>query len=279
MQPPAPGPVAAQLGYNPHPPPPAPGTGQSSGAAGRTRPWWGLGDCLLAIPFIISLSVIGAMVGLAVASVTGDSVDLDGLADPALMPPALIVISALAQQTGQAIWPWIVTKWKGISMAVDWRLRFKPIDVAIGIVVGGVGVVLATLAATGVEALIDLENPEEAQNTDILTNAEGTPWLWAILVIVIVGAPISEELLFRGLVLRAFENRWGPTAAIVCSTIAFTLVHFTGAGFEATIVLFTSIGLIGAILGIVTWRTDRLAPAIIAHIVFNVIGSIGALAT
>jgi len=253
----------------------------SSGAPTRTRPWWGLGDALLAIPFIITLSIAGAIVGFIVTAATGDSdsLSLDDLSDPALMPPALIVISALSQQFGQAIWPWVVTKWKGISMAVDWRLIFKPIDLVIGIVVGGVGVVLATLLATGVEALIGLDDPSEAQNTDILTNAEGTPWLWAILVVVIVGAPISEELLFRGLVLRAFENRWGPVAAIVCSTIAFTVVHYTGAGLGATVVLFSSIGLIGAILGIVAWRTDRLAPAIIAHVVFNIIGSIGALST
>ena len=254
-------------------------------SAPKERPWWGLGDALLAIPFIIAMSVAGAVIGMIVAALGTDSFsfsfdgdDLDDLSDPAMLPPALIVISALAQQAGQAIWPWIVTKWKGISMAVDWRLRFKPIDLVIGIVVGGVGVVLATLAATGMEALIGLDDPSEAQNTDILTDAEGTPWLWAILAIVIIGAPISEELLFRGLVLRAFENRWGPVVAIICSTIAFTLVHFTGAGFGATLVLFSSIGLIGAILGIITWRTDRLAPAIIAHVVFNVVGSIGALA-
>lgn len=274
------------LAYNPQPPPPLPGAAARPPTGQKERPWWGLGDALLAIPFIISLSIVGAVLGLIVAAVSGDSftldlesadLGLDELSDPALMPPALLVLSALAQQAGQAVWPWIVTKWKGISMAVDWRLRFKPIDLVIGIVVGGVGVVLASLASIGMERLIGLEDPSEADNTDILTNAEGTPWLWAILVIVIIGAPISEELLFRGLVLRAFENRWGPVIAIMGSTITFTLVHFTGAGLGATIVLFTSIGLVGAILGILTLRTDRLAPAIIAHVVFNTVGSIAAL--
>lgn len=246
-----------------------------------------MGDIFLGIPFIVALSIAGAVVGMIVSAATGDglSLGLDGddntfgdLADPALTPPALLVLSALAQQLGQAVWPWVVTKWKGISMAVDWRLLFKPIDLVIGLVVGVVGVVLATLIATGVEALIDLDDPSEAQNTDILTNLEGTPWLWAILVVVIVGAPVSEELFFRGLVLRSIEKRWGPVVGVIGSTILFVLVHFTGAGLGATVVLFSSIGLIGLLLGIVAWKTDRIAPAIIAHMVFNIVGSIGALA-
>ena len=246
-----------------------------------------MGDVFLGIPFIISLAIGGAVVGMIVSAAMGDGLSLgldgdnsafDDLSDPALMPPALLVLSALGQQLGQAVWPWIVTKWKGISMAVDWRVRFKPIDLLTGVIAGAVGVVLATLVATGVEALIDLDDPSEAQNTDILTNLEGTPWLWAILVVVIVGAPVSEELLFRGLILRSIEKRWGPVVGVIGSTILFVLVHFTGAGLGATVVLFSSIGLIGALLGILAWRTDRLAPAIIAHMVFNIVGSIGALA-
>lgn len=255
--------------------PPPPVRHQAGGNG--VRPWWGLGDALLAIPVVIGFGALGLIIGLVVAAASGDSLDLSDLTDQAALPMAVVAISAVAQQLGQLIWPWVVTKWKGISLVADWRFAFKPIDIVIGLCTGLGGLVLAGLASTLVSAIVRLDDVNEANNTAILTDAEGTPWLWVILFVVIIGAPFSEELLFRGLVLRAFERRFGPLWAVLGSTLTFTVVHYSQGGVAATIVLFTSIGVIGALLGLVTWHYNRLGPAIIAHVAFNTVGSLLAL--
>ena len=47
-----------------------------------------------------------------------------------------------------------------------------------------------------------------------------------LVLLTIVGAPIVEELFFRGLVLRSLRRHIAPPAAIVVSALLFALVHF-----------------------------------------------------
>lgn len=256
------------------PPPPA---APDRPGGERERPWWGLGDILLAVPFVLVFAFAGVVIAFVVAALIGEDLSFDDMQDAAALPTVFVAISALGQQLGQTVWPWVVTKWKGVSMARDWGWAFKPIDVLIGLGVGVVGVGLAAAVGEIVSRLVSIEDAAEADNTQILTDAEGSPWLFAILFVVLIGAPVSEELLFRGLVLRAFEKRGGPILAIIGSTIAFTVVHYTGSSLDGTLVLFASIGTIGLLLGVVTWRVGRLAPAIIAHVLFNSVGTLVSL--
>jgi membrane protease YdiL (CAAX protease family) len=74
------------------------------------------------------------------------------------------------------------------------------------------------------DALIDLLNTRmflDATETasPILTNS------WTFLLIVIL-APISEELVFRGLLLSRWSTKWGHTKAILLSSTIFGSLHF-----------------------------------------------------
>ncbi len=89
-----------------------------------------------------------------------------------------------------------------------------------------------------------------------------------LFVIVAVGAPIAEELFFRGLVLRSFENRFGTAWAVVGSSVFFGATHFQPLQFAALTAA-------GAIFALLTVRTGRLGPAIVAHMAFNAVTVVG----
>ncbi len=240
------------------------------------RPWWGLGDVLLGVPFFLALSIVGFVIGVAVIGVDG-LIDVVETGDMTMLPLGILGFSLLFQQLGQGLWPFIVSRWKGLGPVSDWRLRFKPSDLGIGLGVAVVGLIGAGAAGMVATRLVGLTDEAAADNTQFLRDAEGTPWLAVILFAAVVGAPVTEELFFRGLTLRALEKRMGSRWAVVLSAVIFTLPHFTTPDWQGTTVLFASIFTVGLVLGAVTVKTDRLAPAIIAHMIFNAVGSAAAL--
>ena len=234
-----------------------------------------MGDIPLGLPFIFVFAIAGMVISLPFIGGDGLTELTGGEADT--VPVAVVALSLVGQQLGQGLWPMVVSWWKGLGPVADWRLGFKPIDLALGLGTAIIGVGCAAVAAAVVSSLVDLADDSEADNTQFLTDADGTPWLYVLLFAVIVGAPVAEELFFRGLTLRSIENRFGPVAAVIGSTILFTLPHFIGSGLDGTLVLFASIGAVGAVLGTVTVIVGRLWPAIIAHMAFNALGAAGAL--
>jgi membrane protease YdiL (CAAX protease family) len=77
-----------------------------------------------------------------------------------------------------------------------------------------------------------------------------------------IGAPIVEELFFRGLLMRAIDHRYGAVAAVAGSSVVFGLAHFEPLQLPALI-------LFGIVLAILAQRSGRLGPGIIAHATFN----------
>lgn len=136
------------------------------------------------------------------------------------------------------------------------------------------------------QAGVDLSN---AGNTGIVMSMEG---IWLFLNAVVVAsflAPLFEELFFRGLMMQAlmrvaqrsrkrakgvstWASKHRATIAITISSIVFGLMHWQGTNeFTSWLVVFQT-GLLGAVLAVITIRTKRLGPAILAHILFNFSG-------
>jgi membrane protease YdiL (CAAX protease family) len=83
-----------------------------------------------------------------------------------------------------------------------------------------------------------------------------------LVALLAIGAPLVEELYFRGLLMRSLQTRMPPAAAIAVSSVLFALAHF-----EA--VQLAGLAIFGAVLGFLAWRTGRLGPSIAAHMAFN----------
>ena len=92
--------------------------------------------------------------------------------------------------------------------------------------------------------------------------AHTVPEIAILLLFLAVGAPLIEELFFRGLLLRALLGRMPVPLAVVLSSVLFALAHF-----EA--VQFAGLAAFGAVLAYLAWRTRRLGLSIGAHMAFN----------
>jgi uncharacterized protein len=91
--------------------------------------------------------------------------------------------------------------------------------------------------------------------------------LFALAVLVV--APVGEELLFRGALLRGLLRRTTPAIAIWISGLAFALVHVAldpGAGFAVPALLT-----LGLLSGYRAWRTGDLSESILLHAGFNLL--------
>jgi len=241
-----------------------------------TRPWWGMGDIALGFVFFLAVTFVGSLAALFFVPLD-DLVSYTTAEGSIEVPFGFLAVSLVFQQLSQGAWPFIVSTWKGLGPVADWRLRFQPADIGIGVGVAIIGLAGATLAGLIASSLVGLTDETSADNTQILRDAEGTPWLAVILFSVVIGAPLTEELFFRGLTLRAIEKRLGRVWAVILSSLVFTLPHWIGTDWRGTVTLFASIFVVGLVLGAATVITNRISSAIIAHMIFNAFGAAGAL--
>jgi membrane protease YdiL (CAAX protease family) len=108
-------------------------------------------------------------------------------------------------------------------------------------------------------------------NTQILTGQKSsTTGLIVVALIAAVGAPIFEELFFRGFLRTALASRLG-SGAILAQAILFGLAHYqTGLGWQNLSIVVAITGL-GLVLGYTAQRTGRLAAGMLAHGLFNLV--------
>lgn len=90
----------------------------------------------------------------------------------------------------------------------------------------------------------------------------------AIVIMTVIFAPLLEEILFRGIILRGLLNRgMKPALAIFVSALAFGGFHFNPWQFVAGLLL-------GLVLGYAYWKTGSLSVAILLHAFNNLISAI-----
>src|SRR5262249_31572232 len=89
------------------------------------------------------------------------------------------------------------------------------------------------------------------------------------VVVAVVGAPIVEELVFRGMFQRSLTARVGPGRALVAQALLFGMYHVTpGLGFT-NVPYAMSLAAAGLVLGWLADRYGRLGPSSTAHFFVN----------
>lgn len=86
-----------------------------------------------------------------------------------------------------------------------------------------------------------------------------------MIVNLLIIAPVSEEIALRGIVYTRVEKTVNAAAAIMISALLFGLMHFAAGG----MVLVIGAILMGAVFGLIFYKTDSLYICIIAHSVAN----------
>lgn len=172
------------------------------------------------------------------------------------------------------------------NLGVFWILARTKDDADIGFTIRGgdigyiaLGLVLQITMAVLVLPLSNLLFPEgrpPQEVADIITEASSLPMQVALVVVAVVVAPITEEVMFRGVLLRALESR-GKRFAMVVSALLFSAVHALGLDmaslWQSAAVVLPPIFILGLLLAWLTQRSGRLGPAIFLHSGWNLLAA------
>ncbi len=96
----------------------------------------------------------------------------------------------------------------------------------------------------------------------------------AILVMTCVLAPVLEEMLFRGIILRSFLKQFGRWPAIFGSAFLFGVAHMNMYQFMCALLIGWALPIAGLALGWLYERTRSLIPCIALHAMFNITGTL-----
>ncbi|MGQ0744611.1 MAG: lysostaphin resistance A-like protein [Acidimicrobiales bacterium] len=147
-------------------------------------------------------------------------------------------------------------------------VRFRPSDLPLGVAAAaGAQFILLPAIAGLLEPL--LGRPEvSGPAQEMLGEVSGISLVLVVLQVV-VAAPVVEELFYRGLVLRGLMRRMAVPGAIVSSAVLFALAHQLSLDFKGLMLIWVSLGSLGAVLSVLAVRTGRLGASIVAHAAFN----------
>lgn len=147
----------------------------------------------------------------------------------------------------------------------DYGLDFRPSDLGTGLL----SFVVCLVVAGAVGSLF-VKTKLQGTNTKIISGARhDVVGLALVAGIATIGAPIFEELFFRGLMRRSLETRFGATQAVWLQAVVFSLGHYqVGMGLGNVSVIAGTFAL-GVVLGYTALVSKRLAPGMIAHALFN----------
>ena len=237
--------------------PGCPATVTDALASGRVLrfPRWGLWDVLIGLGAAVVLAfVVGGLLWWIDAPVA-----------------VQILVGITAPWLVLCGWPILVTVRRGNGPRIDLGLRLTWGDTGWGLLGGLVALVAAGLAAVAMQGFVPDLTSAAADAADELEVATGRPGMVLFAALVMVGAPVVEELFFRGLFFGALRKR-GVGAVL---TIVITAVVF--AGFHLEPLRFLVLLPTGLVLGWVRWRTGSTGAAMLTHGMVNAPGAIALL--
>jgi membrane protease YdiL (CAAX protease family) len=153
------------------------------------------------------------------------------------------------------------------SLVKDYGLRWRPLDIGLGIA--------GSFAARSTESIVLLpiiiwqphfRTPDVSVFQQFSHGA--TDWI-ALALVTCVGAPIVEELFFRGLIQTRLVGRYGPIVGIGVTSVLFGAAHLIGWAGPISLVYALAIAGAGVALGTMRHLTGRLGTSMMTHCFFN----------
>ena len=90
----------------------------------------------------------------------------------------------------------------------------------------------------------------------------------SLVIMTVILAPILEEILFRGIIMKGMiNNKVAPATAIIVSALIFGVVHFNPWQFAGAFLL-------GLVLGLVYYKTKSLLMPILLHAFNNLLSAL-----
>jgi membrane protease YdiL (CAAX protease family) len=214
------------------------------------------------VDFILIMA--GGLLGSAVFAAIGIVVDDDEL---------FVVMALAGQYVGHLFVYWLINRSmppNSIGLEVQGRDSVY--------VVAGIGLQLALSILFLPLVLLLFPDGGPAQEIgSVISELTSTAARVSSIFISVVLAPITEEIAFRGVLIKALGDRSRRTLILVSATV-FSLFHIlglaTGDFARAAAVVLPQLFIVGVVLAWVTLRSKRLGPAIFLHSGFNLLASL-----
>jgi len=180
-----------------------------------------------------------------------------------LWAPQIVVLVVVARQFGTAQQRHEPNTWQ-LTGADDYGARIAPIDL-VGIPIGVLTqLVLLRVVYWPLQNLwpgtFSSGNLEE--NARALWDSARGGWVVVLVATVVVGAPVVEEFVYRGLLQGAVRRRCAEWVGVVGVAALFAAIHFRPVELPGLFVF-------GAVVGTTVALTGRIGMAILAHMAFN----------
>lgn len=107
----------------------------------------------------------------------------------------------------------------------------------------------------------------------LMTENAGSPWTWLLIAGAVIGAPIVEEVVYRGFLqsglLRLTGHAW---VSAIIAAVVFGVVHTLG-GEDSGVPWYAAVqvGVLGLCCGAAFERTKRIGVPIAMHAAFNAV--------
>ncbi len=207
--------------------------------------------------WLLGAVVLAAIAITAMGNELGDELSI----------PTLTVVSLVGWATFVAMLVVVSRRFGTGDPVSDYAVAFRPIDlVGIPIGVATQFLVVPALYWPLRQIWSDTFSRErlEERAQDLADRADGANAILLVLVVV-VGAPIVEELVYRGLLQRSLSNAITVWPALVIASLGFAFIHFAWVELPG---LFVA----GLVFGAGLVLTGRLGLAIVTHAAFNAAG-------
>lgn len=169
----------------------------------------------------------------------------------------------------------IFGKYKFLGREGMFALGFKVKWIFLGILFG----ILAQAISIGIGYLVQQAYPREeltGNGAAIMEAFNGVSPILIFLVIAI-GAPVVEEIFYRGLVFTALANRFGLITGGIASSILFGVSHYSDSSINGLFaILLTTI--LGCVLAYARVKSGGIFLPIVIHIGFNSVAASALLA-
>jgi membrane protease YdiL (CAAX protease family) len=216
------------------------------------------------------LSPLGAVVLAFVAAVIGaGALSATSLSDDALAAILAFVTSGLILAFGLVLRSGLPAHERHAAVAVKGPLRRA---VLAGMAVGA-GIVVAAAIIIAIGAAID---PVVERRLDDVEDIGTAPWQLVLMVLsLVVLAPLGEELLFRGLLLRGLARRLRFWPAALISAVLFASAHL-----DTYLLWPRAVALIGTGVALAwIYRRRGYWASVAAHATVNTVASIALVIT
>jgi uncharacterized protein len=225
----------------------APVPGGATAPPRRTHRW-GIGAYVLVEAVFVGISLL---IGLAFRGERLSVVMLTlALAVPTVLAAAVAVL---------------ITRLRGNGPRADLGLVWSWHDIRLGAAYGFGGLVVTVPAALLYAALVGPQRASSAVGDVFGGLRAGPAAAVGVALVVVLLAPLCEEIVYRGLLWGAIE-RYGPPRWVpfVVTTLLFAVAHFE---FTRTPLLFV----VALPIAFARLRTGRLAASVVAHQVNNLL--------